>query len=65
MYPQINKKIAIDNYFEKEVIDEYRNLENLEDSLTINWLKNQNKLSDSVLNKIDSRKQFLTKKKYN
>jgi prolyl oligopeptidase len=62
MYPQINKKIAIDNYFEKEVIDEYRNLENLEDSLTINWLKNQNKLSDSVLNKIDSRKQLLTKK---
>lgn len=62
MYPHINKKIAIDNYFEKEVIDEYRNLENLEDSLTINWLKNQNKLSDSVLNKIDSRKQFLTKK---
>ncbi len=40
---------AIDYYHGHKIEDPYRSLENLEDSTTINWLKNQKNASDTIL----------------
>ncbi|MFN4363045.1 prolyl oligopeptidase family serine peptidase [Chryseobacterium hispalense] len=41
-----------DEYFGVKVMDEYRNLENLDDPQTLNWMKSQTAYTNSVLNLI-------------
>ncbi|RNA61961.1 prolyl oligopeptidase [Chryseobacterium nematophagum] len=48
-----------DEYFGTKIIDEYRNLENLKDSNTVNWIKSQSDYADSVLNKLPYKKYFV------
>ena len=48
-------------FFGKEIIDEYRNLENLNDSSVINWLKTEADLTKTTLASISGRKEFLNR----
>ncbi len=50
-----------DIYFGKEIIDEYRNLENLNDTTVINWLKAEADLTKTTLDSISGRKDFLNR----
>ncbi len=54
-YPIIAPDTAIDNYFGMEVIDPYRNIENLEDALVKTWYAGQRAFYDSVMYNITSR----------
>ncbi len=45
-------EIASDDVFGIKVIDNYRNFENLNDSLVLNWIKEKTKLDKEMLNKI-------------
>lgn len=47
-----NTSIVIDEYFGEKIEDHYRYFENLKDSNVINWLHNQNKLTDKALSAI-------------
>ncbi|WP_025664084.1 prolyl oligopeptidase family serine peptidase [Aquimarina megaterium] len=51
-YPLVDKKPMSFNYHGLEIIDEYINLENLEDSTVIRWLKKQDSLAKNVLQAI-------------
>ncbi len=53
--PLFPEEIVTDNYFGKEVKDPYRNLENLEDSSVIKWLKDQEKYAKNLLHEIPGR----------
>ncbi len=59
--PKIDKEEVVDQFFGKEVIDPYRNLEDLTDSIVINWLKSQKKLSNNIVNEINGKDDFLKK----
>jgi prolyl oligopeptidase len=48
-------------YFGKEIIDEYRNIENLNDSTVINWLKAETAATKTTLGSISGRKLFLNR----
>lgn len=50
---------TIDTYHGIEIIDDYRNLENLEDPAVIDWMKNQTTYSELTLKSIAKRKDFL------
>lgn len=49
---------AIDDYFNIKIIDEYRNLENLQDPTVIDWIGSQTKYSNAILNKIPNRDYY-------
>lgn len=51
-----------DKYFGTKIIDSYRNLENLQDSETLNWVKSQTDYANSILSKIPKRKFYLEKR---
>lgn len=51
-----------DEYFGIQIIDEYRNLENLEDSLTKKWMKSQTEYTNSILSQIPKRHYYLEKR---
>ncbi len=51
-----------DNYHGRSIIDEYRNLENLQDSAVVNWIIYQSKSADSNLNSIPNNKFYLEKR---
>lgn len=54
--PPLAKSIsAIDTYHGIEVIDEYRNFENLNDSLVKEWMTQNSKYSENILNSISNR----------
>lgn len=55
-------KPAIDEYFGYKVVDDYRNLENLDDSQTLNWMKSQTVNSNSVLDLIPKRSYYSEKR---
>ena len=44
-----------------KVVDEYRNLEDLKDPATINWMKSQTDYTNSVLSQIPKKKFYLEK----
>jgi len=46
-------------YFGKEITDEYRNIENLNDSTVVNWLKAESELTKNTLSSISGRNDFL------
>lgn len=51
-----------DEYFGTKIVDEYRNLENLESPSTKEWMKTQTDYANSVLNQIPKRKFYLDKR---
>ena len=51
-----------ENYFGVEIVDEYRNLEDLKNPQTIDWMKSQTNYSNSVLNKIPLRDYYMQKR---
>lgn len=48
-------------YFGKEIVDEYRNIENLNDSTVINWLKAETNLTKSTIGSISGRNDFFNR----
>lgn len=57
-YPHIDKEVAIDNHHGIEVRDDYRNVENLNDSLVRNWFLKQGLFTNSILDTIQQVKDF-------
>ncbi|MDV2447719.1 prolyl oligopeptidase [Elizabethkingia anophelis] len=51
-----------DEYFGTKIIDEYRNLENLDSPSTKKWMKEQTEYTNSILNNIPKRKFYLEKR---
>lgn len=51
-----------EEYFGTKIVDEYRNLENLEDTQTLNWMKSQTDYTNSILNQIPKRNYYLEKR---
>lgn len=51
-----------DNYFGVKIVDNYRNLENLQNPEVINWMKSQTVFTNSVLNSIPNRNYYLNKR---
>lgn len=51
-----------DEYFGTKIVDEYRNLENLESPSTKKWMETQTNYTNSVLNQIHKRKFYLEKR---
>jgi prolyl oligopeptidase len=58
--PSIPEK---DTYHGVEIVDEYRNLENLEDTAVVDWMKNQTTFAESVLKNISNRDRFIKRVK--
>ncbi len=54
-YPLIKPDTVIEDFYGSKIIDPYRNLENLEDSLVKNWYMNQKQFYDSILLNISNR----------
>ncbi|AXT62177.1 prolyl oligopeptidase [Aquimarina sp. AD10] len=50
---------TVDLYHGKELEDPYRNLENLEDSLVVDWLKKQGDFAFETLNKIQGKQRLI------
>ncbi|MEK9612770.1 MAG: prolyl oligopeptidase family serine peptidase [Flavobacteriaceae bacterium] len=57
-YPETIKKSVIDTYFDTEVVDNYRWLEDDNSEETGNWVKAQNKVTFSYLNQIPFREEL-------
>lgn len=55
-------KSETNEYFGIKVVDKYRNLENLNDLSTSDWMKDQTNYSLSVLNNIPNRQYFIDKR---
>ncbi|QQM25551.1 prolyl oligopeptidase family serine peptidase [Elizabethkingia sp. M8] len=51
-----------DEYHGIKVLDQYRNLENLKDPVTISWMKSQTDYANSVLSSISNRNYYLNKR---
>lgn len=51
-YPETKKEPVVDTYFDTKVTDDYRWLEDDRSAATKSWVKSQNKLTFSYLNKI-------------
>lgn len=52
----------VDEYYNFKIFDEYRNLENLKDSSTINWMKKQTNYAHNILNQIPNRQYYIEKR---
>lgn len=57
--PKAPSKPVIDNYFGKTVVDKYRNLEDLKNEETLNWMKSQANYTNSVLNSIPGKQGLI------
>lgn len=57
-----SSKLATDEYFGVKIEDEYRNLEYLQDSSTINWMKSQTNYTNFILSQIPKRNYYLEKR---
>ncbi|WP_228441406.1 prolyl oligopeptidase family serine peptidase [Chryseobacterium phosphatilyticum] len=53
---------ATDEYFGVKISDDYRNLENLDDTNTINWMKSQTAYTNSILDQIPNKNYYLDKR---
>jgi prolyl oligopeptidase len=51
-----------ENYYGINITDEFRNLENLKDSVVINWVKQEAKTADSTLKEIPNINYYLNKR---
>lgn len=52
-------KLVTEEYFGTKIEDEYRNLEDLKDPSTSNWMKSQTNYTNSILNQIPKRNYYL------
>ncbi|PWA11504.1 prolyl oligopeptidase family serine peptidase [Flavobacterium laiguense] len=50
-----------DNYFGTTIVDKYRNLENLKNEETLNWMKAQANYTNAVLNSIPGKQKIIDK----
>ncbi|GAA3657462.1 prolyl oligopeptidase family serine peptidase [Flavivirga jejuensis] len=57
--PIIKGELVVDHYYGKEIIDRYRNLENINDSVNINWYKNQDIYAENLLRNISGRNSLI------
>lgn len=55
-------KPVTESYFGHKIVDEYRNLENIEDLLTSKWMKSQTLYTNSLLNQIPKKDYYLQKR---
>ncbi|OPC04412.1 prolyl oligopeptidase [Elizabethkingia meningoseptica] len=55
-------KPVTDEYHGVKVVDEYRNLEDLKDPATINWMKSQTDYANTVLKNIPNRQYYINKR---
>ncbi|AYN00926.1 prolyl oligopeptidase family serine peptidase [Chryseobacterium sp. 3008163] len=55
-------KPVTDEYFGTKIVDEYRNLENLKDPATVNWMKSQADYADSILDKLPYKQYFINER---
>lgn len=55
-------KPITDEYFGTKIVDEYRNLENLKDPGTIQWMKDQTTYAHSILKNVTNRKYYIEKR---
>lgn len=55
-------KPATDEFFEVKIVDDYRNLENLDDPQTLSWMKSQTSYTNSILDLIPKRKYYSDKR---
>lgn len=53
---------VIEEHYGFKITDEYRNLENLKDSSTINWMKQQTNYANKILNEIPNRQYYINKR---
>jgi len=58
-YPEIKKNIVTENFFGKQIKDSYRNIENLNDSIVLTWLKSQGEKSKTILDKITEKAHLI------
>src|SRR5690606_35180426 len=56
--PSIDPVPVTEDYFGKEITDEYRNMENMKDSIVINWYKEQAKYAQKYITGISDRKRL-------
>ena len=59
----INKSFKEYNYFGYILLDPYDNLENLNDTLVLKWLKEQTTFSDEIIQRIKGREHIITLEK--
>lgn len=59
--PLIEPQPATDTYFGVEVTDTYRNLENLEDTNVVNWIKAEANYARDIINRISGRQGLIDK----
>ena len=60
-YPVAPSEPVSETYFGTTIQDDYRNLENLEDSLVLKWFQEEGKFADNILNKISGREALIEK----
>lgn len=62
-YPVAPSKAVSKVYFGTNIKDDYRNLEDLDDSLVLNWFKKEAEYAEGILNNIQGREALLKKLK--
>ncbi|MCJ7935736.1 MAG: prolyl oligopeptidase family serine peptidase [Chryseobacterium sp.] len=55
-------KPVTEDYFGVKIVDEYRNLEDLQNPITTNWMQSQTNYTNSILNQIPKRNFYLEKR---
>ena len=58
--PFLPMKIVIDSLYGVKIIDAYRYIENLEDTLALKWYKQQTNFSNKLVSSISNRDQFIS-----
>lgn len=59
--PSINSQPVTENYYGMELVDDYRNLENLQDTNVVNWMKAQAEYARDYLDNIPGRQGLIDK----
>jgi prolyl oligopeptidase len=60
LYPKIEKKEILDFFFNKKIKDPYRNIENINDTTVVNWLKKQEELATAILTNASKKTNLAT-----
>lgn len=63
IYPKIEKQTVIEDYCGVEVVDDYRNLENLKDPAVEDWFGKQEEYTKVILDSINGRDEMFEKMK--
>lgn len=61
--PVFPKEKVVYQYFGEQIVDPYANLENLSDTLVLDWFRKQERYSSHLLNKIPEKKRLFQKLK--